>query len=274
MSKVAVIGVGNMGYAYVRSIVNKNIAQRGDLNLFDVSVGRVNSLKEEGFTNSFSTFNDQISQSDIIVLAVKPQFFAEVAQQVKPFIKENQVLVSIMAGVKSSLIAKHLGNKNVVRAMPNTPCLLNKGITGFHLSEEVAANASISKVKEILESTGVAVEVKEEDLIDAVTAVSGSGPAYFYYFVQQMVAQGVALGLPEDVATKLANTTMAGAHAMIDVKGGKSIQDLIDAVTSKGGTTLAALTTMQDNGVGENIQKAVKAANDRAAVLSEMIENA
>lgn len=272
MSKIAVIGVGNMGYAYVRSIVNQNIAHRSDLNLFDVSVGRVNALKEEGFTNSFASFNDLISQSDIIVLAVKPQFFAEVAQQVKPFVKEHQVLVSIMAGVKSSLIAKHLGNKNVVRAMPNTPCLLNKGITGFYLSAEVATNPSVSKVKEILESTGVAVEVEEEDQIDTVTAVSGSGPAYFYYFVQQMVEQGVALGLPESVAIKLANTTMAGAHAMIDGKGGKSIQDLIDSVTSKGGTTIAALTTMRENGVGENIQKAVKAANTRAAELSEMIE--
>lgn len=123
-----------------------------------------------------------------------------------------------------------------------------------------------------MKSTGSAVEVDTEEQIDTVTSVSGSGPAYFYYFIQQIVEQGTSLGLSEKVALELANKTMAGAFHMIENKGGKSVQDLIDAVTSKGGTTHAALSTMKDNKVGEKIQKAVKAAKDRAGELSDMIE--
>lgn len=241
------------------------------MTLFDVSPARVDGLKEEGYQNSYTDFNDQLSNADIVVLAVKPQFFSEMAEKAKSFIGPDQVLVSIMAGVKAKVIGSLLGNDKVVRAMPNTPCMLNKGVTGFYVTEK--ANTPVLKdVVSILESTGKAVKVEVEDQIDAVTAISGSGPAYFYYFIQQMTEQGKALGLTEKVAIELANTTMAGAYHMIEAKGSKTIQELIDAVTSKGGTTAAALNSMYENGVGERIQNAVKAANDRAGELSEMIE--
>lgn len=272
MSKIAVIGVGNMGYAYVNSIVNDGIAKRHDVVLFDVSGNRINALKEEGFSNSYTAFNDQLSTADIVVLAVKPQYFAEMALEAKPFINNNQLLVSIMAGVKAAVIGKLTGSNKIVRAMPNTPCMLNKGVTGFYISQAAKDSNQLSAVNNILKSTGSAVEVDTEEQIDTVTSVSGSGPAYFYYFIQQIAEQGTSLGLSEKVALELANKTMAGAFHMIENKGGKSVQDLIDAVTSKGGTTHAALNTMKENKVGENIQKAVKAAKDRAGELSDMIE--
>ncbi len=272
MSKVAVIGVGNMGYAYVQSVIKKGIAKKEDVLLFDVSEDRVESLKKEGFTNSFTEFNTTLSEATIVVLAVKPQYFADMSSKAGKFIHNSQVLVSIMAGVKARVIEKHLMNTAIVRAMPNTPCMLNEGVTGIYVSSGAKRSESLDDVRKILLSTGQLVEVDQEEDIDTVTSISGSGPAYFYYYVQSMVKQGVEQGLSLEVAERLANYTMKGAFHMIEEKGDKSIQDLIDSVTSKGGTTIAALDTMRENGVGEGIMKGVKAAQTRAGELSDMIE--
>lgn len=272
MSKVAVIGVGNMGYAYVQSVIKKGIAKKENVLLFDVSAERVKALKEEGFTNSFTEFNTTLSEAAIVVLAVKPQFFVEMAQKAQSFIHNSQVLVSIMAGVKARVIEKHLLNTAIVRAMPNTPCMLNEGVTGIYVTGGAKRSESLEEVRKILQSTGQLVEVDKEEDIDTVTSISGSGPAYFYYYVQSMVKQGIELGLSQEIAERLANYTMKGAFHMIENKGDKSIQDLIDAVTSKGGTTIAALDTMRSNNVGDGIQKGVQAAKTRAGELSDMIE--
>ena len=272
MTKVAVIGVGNRGYAYVQSVIKKGIAKKENVLLFDVSAERVKALKEEGFTNSFTEFNTTLSEAAIVVLAVKPQFFVEMAQKAQSFIHNSQVLVSIMAGVKARVIEKHLLNTAIVRAMPNTPCMLNEGVTGIYVTGGAKRSESLEEVRKILQSTGQLVEVDKEEDIDTVTSITGSGPAYFYYYVQSMVKQGIELGLSQEIAERLANYTMKGAFHMIENPGDKSIQDLIDAVTSKGGTTIAALDTMRSNNVGDGIQKGVQAAKTRAGELSDMIE--
>lgn len=272
MSKIAVIGVGNMGYAYVQALVKREIVSKDDIVLFDVSEDKVQSLITEGFTAS-SVLNDQLSAADVVVLAVKPQFFADMASKAQGFVKENQVLLSIMAGVKSSVISSLLGTDKIVRAMPNTPCMLNEGITGFYFSATAEMSHSKAVVLEILNSTGKTIRVATEDHIDVVTAISGSGPAYFYYFVQQLAEQGKALGLSLEEAETLANYTMKGAFHMIEQKGDQDLGELIAAVTSKGGTTEAALKSMRDNEVGMSLKKAVSVATNRAKELSDMIEN-
>jgi pyrroline-5-carboxylate reductase len=205
-----------------------------------------------------------------VVLAVKPQQFNEVAASVADLVRPEQLFISIMAGVSTARIEAALrgGSTTAVRAvrvMPNLPVRVGAGIAGICAGAHASPEA-VSEVQAILDTGGSSVVLDDEGLMDAVTAVSGSGPAYFYYFVENIVAGGVACGLSEADALKLAQYTCLGAAKMM-LESGEPPAELRRKVTSKGGTTQAALEHMEKMGVGAAIRDAVKAAFDRGREL-------
>jgi pyrroline-5-carboxylate reductase len=172
-----------------------------------------------------------------------------------------------MAGVPMLKIQTVLAHQLVVRAMPNTPAMLGMGITGFTASPEVDA-PKLRKIENLINATGRSVYLEDEGMIDAVTALSGSGPAYFYYIVKQMIEAGKQMGFDEGMASLLVKQTMLGSYHLIN-NAEQTLDDLIKAVASKGGTTEAALRTFEENNIPEGILKGILAAENRAKELSK-----
>jgi len=208
-----------------------------------------------------------VADSARVVLAVKPQNFDEVASGPAGSAADDQLWVSIMAGVSTQRIeaAFPKTEARVVRVMPNLPIKVGTGMAGICAGKH-ARDEDVTDVRDLFDAGGATVVVEDESLMDVVTAVSGSGPAYFYYFVEAMVAGGVACGLSEEDALKLAEQTCLGAARMM-LEANERPAELRRKVTSKGGTTQAALEHMNGAGVGDAIRDAVKAAFERGREL-------
>ncbi len=263
--KIAIIGAGNMGMAFANAFVRKGILNAYDLLLIEPRLESHPQLMELGFTWISRSIDNKIGNCDIIIMAVKPQDFKTMSFELKKFLNDKQILVSIMAGISIENISEALNRTKIVRSMPNTPAKLGFGITGF-FSQDLSVN-ELDLIRKLLESTGAAVELEKESLLNAVTALSGSGPAYFYYFLKSMVKAGEELGLPLDLAHKLACETMNGSYQLIK-DSNATFDELIKAVTSKGGTTEAALGIFDAYNVSEGIKKGVLRAEERANELS------
>lgn len=266
--KVAIIGCGNMGAACAKAMRREKLIEQQDVLLIDNDSEKVSLLEENQVGNGVAI--SAVSEADVVMLAVKPQSFGSLKEVLKGYIKSEQIIVSIMAGVSIDVIKGLLPTNKVVRAMPNTPCQIGKGATGYYVSFEMK-EAERQFLSAMFDSTGVAVQVNNEDNVDAVTAVSGSGPAYFYYFLKHIIQSGEEMGLDASMAKTLALQTMSGAHQLMLNHDG-DIDELISAVKSKGGTTEAALNKMIEKQVGESINEALKTAKIRAAELSKMLE--
>jgi pyrroline-5-carboxylate reductase len=207
-----------------------------------------------------------LSDADIVVWAVKPQSFAEAAAPCAPFVGAALQL-SVMAGIRSDAIARASGTERVVRAMPNTPALIGQGIAGLVARAAVSADDR-RDVERVLAPTGSLLWFEHEADLDAVTALSGSGPAYAFYVIEAMVEAGTQMGLAPDAARRLAQETLAGA-AQLAMQSSESPAVLRERVTSKGGTTYAALSSLEADGVKSAFVKAMRAAQQRARELGE-----
>jgi pyrroline-5-carboxylate reductase len=205
-------------------------------------------------------------KSDIIVIAVKPQDFKGLGDTLKKVLKPNQIILSIMAGIRISKLEEVFNHSSIVRAMPNSPVEIEMGITGFSSHKEVTYN-QLRKVENLLATTGRTVFFENEEQLDAVTALSGSGPAYFYYIVKAMIDAGKEMGVEESVSSMLVRQTMLGAFHLIN-NANQSLDDLIKIVASKGGTTEAALKTFNEQHVSDGIIKGIINAEKRAKELS------
>lgn len=256
-----------MGMAFARSFVQYDLVKRENLLLIEKSKDRSELLKSEREGVVVDTINETISTYDIVILSVKPQDFSVVAAELKAFIKPEQTLVSIMAGIKIARIQAETGHQLIVRAMPNTPAMLGQGITGFCASEGISIS-KILKIENLINATGRSVYIEDEAMIDAVTALSGSGPAYFYYVVKHMIEAGKKMGFDEGMASLLVKQTMLGAYHLIN-NAELGLDDLIKAVASKGGTTEAALKIFEEGSVDKGIQNGILGAEKRAKELSE-----
>lgn len=268
--RVGIVGGGNMGLAYARSLVGKNIVEPNELVIYESFPERVMFLKGLEIAELKPDLDDSIKQLDAIVLAVKPQSFSELSVELKPLISKKTVLISIMAGVRSEIISSKLGSDKVVRAMPNTPCQNGIGATGYYLFDSITTKES-ELVNKILASTGLCKKVETEEDIDAVTALSGSGPAYVFAFAKAMQSAGESMGLSPDNSEKLLLQTIKGALNLMETSG-KSFDELIAAVKSKGGTTEAALNSLTDNSFEQTIVTALGKAKSRAKELSDEIK--
>jgi len=253
-----------MAEAIVAGIIKNQVVAAADICVTDVSEERLmHFFMKYGVSNSDDNAF-AVAQADVVVLSVKPQIFPEVWPEIEGALKPDALVVSIMAGIPSAKIA---GGKpiRVVRVMPNTPSLVGEGAAGI-AAGEFATEADLQIAEKLMAAVGAAVIVKEEE-IDAVTALSGSGPAYVFYLLEGMLEAADQMGLEKEVARELALATVIGAAKLMQ-ETGEEADALRKKVTSKGGTTEAAINTLQNQGVKESIVAALLAAQARSKELA------
>lgn len=268
-ARLAFIGGGNMASAILGGLIREGMAP-SQVTIIEPFAETAAKLKAawgvEVHASASAEASSSLSKADLVVWAVKPQVFKEAALPVANFTKEALHL-SVAAGIRSDSIARWLQTDRVVRSMPNTPALVGQGITGLFARPGVSAQDQ-SLIEQILKSTGEFLWVQQEADLDTVTALSGSGPAYVFYFLEAMTEAGVKMGLPEAQAYHLAKATFGGATHLAR-QSTESPEVLRQRVTSKGGTTYAALTSMADDHVKDAFVKAMLAAQKRAGELGD-----
>jgi pyrroline-5-carboxylate reductase len=260
---LAFIGGGNMASAIIGGLIKQGTSASQILVVEPFEEARLR-LKQQFGLRVLATADASLTEAGLLVWAVKPQTFKEAAHQVHAFCA-HALHLSVAAGIRSDSIASWLGTERVVRAMPNTPALVGLGQTGLFARAAVTAGDK-AWIEQVVATTGALLWVKNEPLLDAVTAISGSGPAYVFFFIEAMVEAGVKMGLTPEQATQLAIGTFEGASQLAKTAN-EPPSVLRERVTSKGGTTYAALTSMQNAHVGELFQKALEAAQHRAHEL-------
>jgi pyrroline-5-carboxylate reductase len=260
---LAFIGGGNMATAIVGGLLKAGRPAAAFL-VIEPHGPQRDKLRADFGLDALPAPTPALAQAELVVWAVKPQSFAEAAQAARPWLSQALQL-SVMAGVRSDTLAQAAGTERVVRAMPNTPALIGRGIAGLFAREAVTA-LDRAEVETVLAPTGRSLWLSHEAQLDAVTALSGSGPAYFFYVCEAMVQAGVELGLPEAQARELALATCGGAAALA-LQSPEPLATLRERVTSKGGTTHAALESLRADAVGAAFARAVKAAAARAEEL-------
>ena len=264
MNQVGVIGAGVMGEALIAALISYGISP-DSITISEKRNDRADELSAR-YGIKVEDVATNVSKADALLLVVKPQDMATTLDQIKGSINSSAVVITFAAGKTIAFIEQGLGTANpVVRVMPNTPTLVGAGMAAISLGAGVSAKQS-EFVSGFLAATGKVIEVSE-DLQDAVTATSGSGPAYFFRFVEAMVDGAKALGLSDADATTLTVQTIVGAAKLLD-ESGKSATTLRENVTSPNGTTAAALASFESHQLGDVVAKAMKAARDRSQELA------
>ncbi|HKU41173.1 MAG TPA: pyrroline-5-carboxylate reductase [Polyangiales bacterium] len=261
--RIAFIGAGNMASALISGLLARGSARADSLIASDVREDALAALARQ---HGIATARDNAgaSAAEIVVLSVKPQVLPQVLVELAPRLASDTLVVSIAAGVPLAVIEGQLPGKRVIRAMPNTPALVGAGATAIATGRHATAEDS-KRARAIFESVGVVVEVPEAQL-DAVTALSGSGPAYVFYLAEALIEAGRAAGLPDDVASALALQTVYGAAKLLH-ESGEQPADLRRKVTSPGGTTEAGVRSLDASQVKGAVRACVIAARDRGAEL-------
>ena len=262
---IAFIGGGNMASAIIGGLLRQGMAPDQIEVVEPVQAARTTLLEQHG-VHAQAEAGAPLQRAGLVVWAVKPQMFREAAQQVAPHTRQALHL-SVAAGIRSSSIAHWLESERTVRAMPNTPALIGQGMTALYARPGVEA-AERQRIEQVLAATGDLLWVEEEAQLDAVTALSGSGPAYVFYFLEAMVQAGVDMGLPRTQAHRLAVGTFAGASELAR-RSHEAPAVLRERVTSKGGTTYAALQSLEQNSVQQHFVRAMQAARQRAHELGD-----
>ena len=268
MGKIGFVGAGNMAEALIKGLITAGIYSPADIFISDIRQDRVKFLSENFGVQTVQENGQLAAKVDTIILSVKPQDMTSALESIKNAVGPDLLVISIAAGVKVAGISRVLGDLAIVRVMPNTPALIGEGAAGLFANDK--ARPVLEKAMLIFSSVGKAVIVDDEGLIDAVTAVSGSGPAYYFLLTEQIIKAAVRLGLPEDTARELVLQTAKGA-ALLAIEAdekGQSVTELRRKVTSPGGTTEAALKVLSDGKFAELISAAIEKANDRSQRLS------
>jgi pyrroline-5-carboxylate reductase len=264
---LAILGAGNMAEAIARGVLRSNLLRAEQMTASDPSPQRRDLFTAELKIRATDNNADAVKDADTVLLSVKPQHMADVLGGLSAALRPDALIVSIAAGISTAFIERHLGGTNgwrVVRAMPNTPMLVGEGMAALSRGAH-ATEADVASARRLFEAAADVIEVPEEH-IDAVTALSGSGPAYFFFLVEHMTRAGVELGLTPEQAHKLASKTALGSAKML-VTSSDSPQELRRKVTSPGGTTHAAITHMESQGMPQIIVDALKAAQRRGREL-------
>ncbi|HEU5436856.1 MAG TPA: pyrroline-5-carboxylate reductase [Telluria sp.] len=265
--KITFIGGGNMASALIAGLAGQ-LTDGANIHVVDPNAGQLARLKDNYGVGGAQQVDAAVGASDVIVLAVKPQQMREVAASVLPQLGAKPLVLSIAAGIRGADLSRWLGGYGaIVRTMPNTPALIGQGITGMVAMAGVSP-AQKKAADDIMKAVGATVWLDDEAMIDPVTAVSGSGPAYVFYFIEAMQQAAEELGLTAEQGKQLALATFTGA-AQLAARSPDDVAVLRERVTSKGGTTYAALTSMEQSGVKQAIVDAVKAASARGRELGE-----
>jgi pyrroline-5-carboxylate reductase len=261
ISKVAIVGAGVMGEAMIHALIRIGLPS-SEIIIREKRIDRVEELME-----NYGVKSGSLESAQAIILAVKPQDFEETLKEVLPELGQEILLISVLAGVQSCRIEMIVGEKvRVVRVMSNTPLLVGAGMSAISVGKS-AKLEDLSWVENLFAASGATLVVKEE-LMDVVTATSGSGPAYFFGFLEAMIEGAVQLGLDEGDAKILATQTLIGAAKMVS-ESGKNAKTLRENVTSPKGTTAAALSVFSSHNWHEIVYKAMTAAKERAMELTQ-----
>jgi pyrroline-5-carboxylate reductase len=264
---IGFIGAGNMAEAIIRGLIERRVLSPSRIMVADTSVER-RKLFSESFGVAATPDNlEVVTSSDVIILAVKPQVMASVLSAVKDSFKSPQLVISIAAGILTKTLDAGCGSKPaIVRIMPNTPALIGRGISAICPGPRAEA-VHVNITERIFASVGSTIQV-DESAMDAVTAISGSGPAYIFYWMEAMLKAAREAGFDHETARTLVYQTFIGASQLAD-SSADAPETLRARVTSKGGTTEAAIRTMEESHVGSSIEKAIQAAARRSRELSQ-----
>ena len=266
--KISFIGGGNMAQALISGLISCGV-KPSLITVADPSSDAREQLAAKGLNTVDPTADAKaaVIGADIVVLAVKPQVMKVVVSGFADVL-DTQLVISVAAGLSTALLSNMLGGySNIVRAMPNTPAMIQMGATGLYGTDNISAEQK-QLATAVMEASGLVMWVDNEEHMHAVTAVSGSAPAYMFYFIEAMVDGGVALGLDKEQASALAMQTMLGAAKMA-LRSEDAPSELRRKVTSPNGTTQAAIESMQANDISRQIIEAMQACYDRSQALSE-----
>ena len=257
-----------MAQALIKGIINAGLVKPKNIIVSDISTDRLDLLTGQYGITAAASNTDLLTQAQTIILSVKPQVIDAVLDEIAGSIASDTVVISIAAGITTSKIAKTLTDATIIRVMPNTPALIGQGASALY--SENASDQAMEMALTLFQAVGTAVIVADESLIDAVTAVSGSGPAYFFLLMEEMIRSGQKLGLAEKTATQLVLQTAAGAALLAKnaAEDGETPAQLRRKVTSPGGTTEAAIKTFSENGFADLVNKALTAAHKKSRDLS------
>ena len=267
--KIAIIGMGNMGTTFANGFINSRFIQPEDVLVYTRTQKSINEYKNLYQLSYRYTLDEEINTRDIVIIAVKPQDFNSLAQNLKAFTNDDQIVLSVMAGISIESIQEKLGVKKVVRSMPNLPTQIGKGMTVFTASEDLDRK-ELFIIQNLINTTGKSVYVNEQEKIDAATAVSGSGPAYVFYFMQSMIQSAIDFGFEPSQAELLVKQTISGA---LDLYEGNALstQDWIQKVASKGGTTERALKYFNEQFLDNHIKEGIAQAKDQSMILGQKL---
>jgi len=261
---ILIIGGGNMGLTFAKSFTNSHVVTKEQLMILEKSEARAAHLKTLKIAQ-IHTDMKCVKQADLIVLAVKPQNSKALFDEMSTYIDKDQVILSIMAGVKIETIKSQLKVNKIIRAMPNLPAQIGLGMTGFTATDEVS-RFELGAIQNLLSTTGKTLHVSKESAIDTITAISGSGPAYMFYFLDAMISASNEMGFNKGEAELLVVQTFKGALQLFQ-QNSLTCQDWISKVASKGGTTEAAIKTFNASNLSGLIGEGAKAAWLRAQEL-------
>ena len=263
--KIAVVGAGNMGGALLTGLVKSGNA--GDILAVDPDKKRLEELSRDLGIEVAYPAGDELAGCDIVILAVKPQIIGTILEDIRGGIDKEALIISIAAGVDLAYLTRYLGeDKRIVRAMPNTPALVGAGITAISGGKQVSQK-DLQTAEAVFRCVGRVVEVREE-CMDAVTALSGSGPAYIFMILEALADGGVEEGLPMDIAQELAAYTVLGAARLL-IEKKEHPSHLKEQVTSPGGTTIAGLLELEKRGLRSALMSAIKSAAARRRELKK-----
>ncbi len=265
-ARLCFIGGGNMAAALIAGLRRQSSPPA--VHVVDLNPDILHDLAQQYGVSTASILDQQVSQADVIVLAVKPQQMQAVAASLQPHLSASQLVVSVAAGIRAADLSRWLdGHAAVVRAMPNTPALVGQGMTGM-LALPAVSSAQRDLADQVLRTVGATLWLKDETLLDSLTAVSGSGPAYVFYVIEAMQQTAMELGLSQEQAQTLSLATVAGA-AQLAAQSPETVTTLRQRVTSPGGTTHAAITAMEVAGLPQAIARGMHAAARRSRELGE-----
>ncbi|MCB0532339.1 MAG: pyrroline-5-carboxylate reductase [Lewinellaceae bacterium] len=265
--KILIIGGGNMGLTYAQSFLRSRIVKPDQLMILCRTVEKANQLSQIQEGLFFSDPRLCAAEADLVIVAVKPQDAPALFDQIRGFVDASQVFLSIMAGIQTGAIAQALGVQKIVRAMPNLPAQIGAGVTVF-TSTEAVTRIELVMVQNLINTTGKTLYVEQESMLDAATAISGSGPAYVYFFMNAMIEAARQMGFSDAEAELLVGQTFTGAVDLYN-KADQSCESWIKKVASKGGTTEAALRVFEETALHEDIIAGTQAALGRARELGK-----
>ncbi len=263
--KIAFIGGGNMGEVILSAVLAKGLASSQAISVSDISEPRRQYLEQKYNVTVTGDNRQAVSRGDIVVLAIKPQNLAEAMAELNGRLKSTQLVLSIVAGASINTLSVGLSHNRVVRAMPNTPAQIGEGMSVWTATAEVTEQQK-GWAGSILSAMGKEIYVDDEKYIDMATAISGSGPAYVFLFVEALIEAARHIGLPQDMAQELVSQTLLGSSHFLQ-QSGKEPSELRRMVTSPGGTTAEALARLEKGQFTELVKQAVEAAYNKAKRL-------